>query len=74
MDKLREAVPLWLREAREASACPVPSVGDQHGDQPPWFVWAAQFSTASPMSRETSELGKPGQSVTPVSGISSEHY
>ena len=74
MDKLREVVSFWLSEAGEAGACTVPPMGDQREHQCPGLLAAAGFSTESPVARETSELGKPGQSVTLDSGTFSEHY
>ena len=74
MDKLKEVVSFWLREAGEAGACTVPPMGDQREHQPPGLLAAAGFSTESPEAWETSELGKPGESVTLDSGTFSEHY
>lgn len=63
MDKLREAASSGWGSWRKR----VPAHAS-HGDRGvnnPGLLAAAGFSTASPVAWETSELGKPGQSVNP---------
>lgn len=50
MDKLREAVSFWLREAREVGVSTVPPMGDQREHQTPGLLAAAGFRTSSPVA------------------------